>query len=51
MRPGSTKNWRTVLKEKTGEDLSARAMLAYYQPLVDYLKSVNEGRKVTLREL
>ncbi len=48
MRPGATKNWRTVLKEKTGEDLSARAMLEYYQPLVEYLKAVNAGRKVTL---
>ena len=51
MRPGSTKDWRTVLKEKTGKDLSAQAMLDYYQPLVDYLKTVNEGRKVTLGEL
>jgi peptidyl-dipeptidase A len=51
MRPGATKNWRAVLKEKTGKDLSAQAMLDYYQPLVDYLKAVNEGRKVTLAGL
>jgi peptidyl-dipeptidase A len=48
MRPGATKDWREVLKEKTGKDLSAKAMLDYYQPLVDYLKVVNAGRKVTL---
>ena len=45
MRPGSSKDWRKVLKEKTGEDLSARAMLEYYQPLVDFLKKANEGRQ------
>ncbi len=44
MRPGGSKDWRKVLKEKTGEDLSARAMLEYYQPLMDYLKKVNAGR-------
>ncbi len=44
MRPGASKDWRVVLKEKTGEDLSARAMLEYYQPLLEYLKKVNAGR-------
>jgi len=51
MRPGGTKDWRKVLREITGEDLSARAMLDYYQPLVEYLKEVNRGRTVTLPEL
>lgn len=45
MRPGASKDWRSVLKETTGEDLSARAMLDYFQPLMDYLKKVNAGRK------
>ncbi len=44
MRPGASKDWRQVLKEKTGEDLSARAMLEYYQPILEYLKKVNAGR-------
>ncbi|MGI4733920.1 MAG: M2 family metallopeptidase [Janthinobacterium lividum] len=48
MRPGSSRNWRTVLKEKTGEDLSARAMVAYFQPLMTYLKEQNKGRKYTM---
>lgn len=48
MRPGASRNWREVLREKTGEDLSARAMLEYYQPLMDHLKKVNAGRKVTI---
>jgi len=38
---GATRDWREVLKEKTGEDLSSRAMLQYFQPLTDYLKTEN----------
>lgn len=48
MRSGASRDWRVVLKEKTGEDLSARAMLEYYQPLMEYLKKVNTGRKSTI---
>lgn len=51
MRPGSSRDWRRVLKEKTGEDLSARAMLRYFEPLMAYLKQANKGRKYTLPEL
>jgi peptidyl-dipeptidase A len=51
MRPGAMKDWRSVLRERTGEDLSARAMLDYYKPLMDYLKVLNEGRTVTLPAL
>jgi peptidyl-dipeptidase A len=47
MRPGASRNWRAVLKEKTGEDLSARAMLSYYEPLMQYLRELNKGRKKT----
>ncbi|MBI5471842.1 MAG: M2 family metallopeptidase [Ignavibacteriae bacterium] len=48
MHPGASKDWRTVLKETTGEDLSARAMLEYYQPLVEHLKKVNARRTNSL---
>jgi peptidyl-dipeptidase A len=51
MRPGATKDWRLVLKQTTGEDLSARAMLDYYRPLLDYLRVVNKGRTATLPAL
>lgn len=47
---GGSKDWRKVLKDKTGEDLSARAMLEYFSPLMDYLKKANQGRKYTLPE-
>ena len=48
MRPGASRDWREVLKEKTGEDLSARAMVAYFQPLMAYLQQQNKGRKYTM---
>ncbi len=51
MSPGASKDWKAVLKEKTGQDLSARAMLEYYQPLMEYLKQVNQGRTSTLPAL
>ncbi|HJU55023.1 MAG TPA: M2 family metallopeptidase [Pyrinomonadaceae bacterium] len=51
MSPGSSRDWRAVLKETTGEDLSARAMLRYFEPLTAYLKKVNAGRKYTLPEI
>ena len=51
MTPGASKDWREVLKEKTGSELSAKAMLDYFSPLMDYLKKENAGRKYSLTEL
>ena len=51
MRPGSSGDWRQLLRETTGSDLSAQAMLSYYAPLMDYLKKENRGRKHTLPDL
>jgi peptidyl-dipeptidase A len=51
MTPGSSRDWRAVLKETTGEDLSAKAMLRYFEPLMSYLKKINAGRKYTLQDL
>jgi len=48
--PGASKDWRQVLKESTGEELNAKAMLEYFQPLVSWLKEQNKGRKYTLPE-
>lgn len=50
MIPGSSKDWRQVLKDKTGSELSAKAMVNYFSPLIAYLKKENEGRKYTLPE-
>ncbi|MEO5999858.1 MAG: M2 family metallopeptidase [Chitinophagaceae bacterium] len=51
MYPGASKDWREVLKEKTGSELSAKSMLDYFAPLMDYLKKENQGRKYTLEPL
>jgi peptidyl-dipeptidase A len=51
MRPGASRDWREVLREKTGEDLSARAMLKYFEPLLAYLQEANKGRTHTLGEI
>ncbi|MBS1772531.1 MAG: M2 family metallopeptidase [Bacteroidetes bacterium] len=48
--PGASKDWRKVLKESTGDELNAKAMLEYFQPLVNWLKEQNKGRKYTLPE-
>lgn len=50
MRPGASRNWRDVLKEATGEDMNAKAMLRYFEPLMTWLKAENKGRKYTLPE-
>ena len=51
LETGAAADWRTLLKEKTGEDMSARAMLAYFQPLLEWLQAQNQGREHTLPEL
>ncbi|MGH7493355.1 MAG: M2 family metallopeptidase [bacterium] len=51
LRPGSSRDWRELLREKTGEDLSANAMLRYFEPLTDYLKKANAGREHSLGEI
>jgi peptidyl-dipeptidase A len=51
MRPGSSVDWRALLREKTGSDLSARAMIEYFAPLKEWLARENAGRQCTLAEL
>jgi peptidyl-dipeptidase A len=38
---GATVDWRTLMKEKTGEDLSSRAILEYYKPVEEHLRQLN----------
>jgi peptidyl-dipeptidase A len=35
-----------VLKEATGEEISTRAMVDYFQPLMSWLEEQNKGRKI-----
>jgi peptidyl-dipeptidase A len=50
MEVGATKDWREIIKEATGEEMSAKAMLSYFEPLMNWLKEQNKGRKYTLSE-
>lgn len=46
MEKGATADWRTVLKDATGEEFSTRAMLEYYAPLLKWLEVQNQGRTI-----
>jgi peptidyl-dipeptidase A len=46
MAPGATEDWQTLIKDATGEELSARPMVEYFAPLMEWLKQQNAGRKV-----
>ena len=46
MVKGATEDWRKVLKEATGEELSTRAMIEYYAPLLKWLEEQNKGRQI-----
>lgn len=48
LEKGKTVDWRQLMKETTGEDINAKALLDYYKPLMDYLKKANEGRTKTI---
>lgn len=48
MYPGATEDWQKLLLDTIGEEMSAQAMLSYFQPLTDYLVKQNTGRKYTL---
>lgn len=50
MYSGSSKDWRQTLKESTGDELNAKAILEYFAPLMDWLKKQNAGRKYSLAE-
>jgi peptidyl-dipeptidase A len=44
MEKGATEDWRKVLRDATGEDLSTRAMVEYFKPLQAWLEEQNQGR-------
>lgn len=50
LKPGATVDWRDHLKNSIGSEMSAKAMVNYFQPLMDYLKEINKGRNYTLPE-
>ena len=46
LKKGATEDWRKVLKEATGEDISTRAMMDYFKPLMTWLEEQNKGRQI-----
>ena len=44
MEKGGLEDWRVVLRDATGEDLSTRAMVEYFKPLQAWLEEQNKGR-------
>jgi peptidyl-dipeptidase A len=45
---GATRDWRAVMKEATGEDISPRALMTFYAPLVEELAKLNAGRDCSM---
>lgn len=50
LTPGATVDWRKLMKDELGEEISAKAMLEYFDPLYTWLKEQNKGRTHTLPE-
>lgn len=50
MRPGATQDWRELLRANLGTEMTAAPMLAYFEPLMLWLKEQNKGRIHTLPE-
>ena len=43
---GATRDWNAVLRDATGSGLSAKPMVAYFEPLGAWLEEKNKGRKL-----
>ncbi len=50
MAPGASVDWRTHLKQNLGSEVSAKAILDYFSPLMTWLRKQNEGRSHMLPE-
>ena len=48
LTPGATVDGNELLRQTTGESLSARAMLEYFAPLMEWLREQNSGRAHTI---
>ena len=46
---GATRDWRAVIKEKTGEEISSRAILEYFKPVEDHLQKLNAAAAAAAR--
>lgn len=48
MYPGASRDWRELLLDKVGSELSAEPMMRYFEPLMRVLEEKNKGRKHSL---
>jgi len=44
LKLGATRDWRAVIKDATGEEISPRAMMSYFAPLQAELERRNAGK-------
>lgn len=51
LAPGATADWRELVQESTGSEITAQTMVTYFEPLMEWLQQENEGRTHTLPEL
>lgn len=51
MKQGADCDWNQVLKDNLGSEMSAKPMLDYFEPLMDFLKKENKNRTHTLPEM
>ena len=50
LNSGSNNDWRELLQKSIGSEISAKPMLEYFAPLMEYLKEINKSRDYTLPE-
>jgi len=50
LSPGADCDWRELLEESLGSQMSAKPMLSYFAPLKSYLEEINKGRTYALPE-
>lgn len=48
MKTGAAVEWRKQLKENIHNDMSAKAMVNYFAPLMNYLEKINAGKRYSL---
>ncbi|MSR46219.1 MAG: peptidase [Planctomycetes bacterium] len=51
LAPGASVDWRALMRDSIGEELSAEPMLRYFEPLMAWLQEQNKGRRHTLADL
>jgi peptidyl-dipeptidase A len=51
LTPGASVDWRRLMREKLGQEISAEPMLRYFEPLQEWLREQNRGREHALPEV